>query len=153
MTFGGRVFVNVVSLKSGLEMCGILVANATMFSHLLPGFLCGSKHLLSTAINSWYCCGWWCLRPERWAVRSLHSFVDVRRQRQRTATTINHTFYYLHLHDYNLILKHTTTYPTGATRSTVPVHSRTPHSTAPCWQWVIDFCPTGRQLSYWFTNN
>ena len=30
----------------GLEICGILVANATMFSHLLPGFSCGSKHLL-----------------------------------------------------------------------------------------------------------
>ena len=29
----------------GLEICGILVANA-MFSHLLPGFSCGSKHLL-----------------------------------------------------------------------------------------------------------
>ena len=60
-----------------------------------------------------------CNRPERWAVRSLHSCVDVRRQRQRTATTINHTFYYLQLHDYNLILNHTTTYPTGATNSTV----------------------------------
>ena len=31
---------------AGLEICGILVANATMFSHLLPGFWCGSKHLL-----------------------------------------------------------------------------------------------------------
>ena len=31
---------------SGLEIRGILVANATMFSHLLPGFSCGSKHLL-----------------------------------------------------------------------------------------------------------
>ena len=30
----------------GLEMCGILVANATMLSNLLPGFSCGSKHLL-----------------------------------------------------------------------------------------------------------
>ena len=30
----------------GLEIGGILVANATMFSHLLPGFSCGSKHLL-----------------------------------------------------------------------------------------------------------
>ena len=30
----------------GLEICGILVANATMFSNLLPGFSCGSKHLL-----------------------------------------------------------------------------------------------------------
>ena len=30
----------------GLEICGILVANGTMFSHLLPGFSCGSKHLL-----------------------------------------------------------------------------------------------------------
>ena len=27
-------------------MCGILVADATLFSHLLPGFSCGSKHLL-----------------------------------------------------------------------------------------------------------
>ena len=31
---------------AGLEIRGILVANATMFSHLLPGFSCGSKHLL-----------------------------------------------------------------------------------------------------------
>ena len=31
---------------TGLEIRGILVANATMFSHLLPGFSCGSKHLL-----------------------------------------------------------------------------------------------------------
>ena len=31
---------------TGLEICGILVANATMFSHLLPGFSSGSKHLL-----------------------------------------------------------------------------------------------------------
>ena len=31
---------------AGLEICGILVANATMFPHLLPGFSCGSKHLL-----------------------------------------------------------------------------------------------------------
>ena len=31
---------------SGLEICGILVANATVFSRLLPGFSCGSKHLL-----------------------------------------------------------------------------------------------------------
>ena len=30
----------------GLKICGILVANATMFFHLLPGFSCGSKHLL-----------------------------------------------------------------------------------------------------------
>ena len=30
----------------GLEMCGILVANATMFSYLLLGFSCGSNHLL-----------------------------------------------------------------------------------------------------------
>ena len=28
--------------SSGLEICGILVANATMFSHLLPGFSCGT---------------------------------------------------------------------------------------------------------------
>ena len=34
------------SVDAGLEICGILVANATMFSHLLPGFSCGSKHLL-----------------------------------------------------------------------------------------------------------
>ena len=32
--------------EPGLEIRGILVANATMFSHLLPGFSCGSKHLL-----------------------------------------------------------------------------------------------------------
>ena len=35
-----------VSSVSGLEMCSILVANATRFSHLLSGFSCGSKHLL-----------------------------------------------------------------------------------------------------------
>ena len=39
---------------AGLKICGILVANATMFSHLLPGCSCGSKHLLS-AINACYC--------------------------------------------------------------------------------------------------
>ena len=32
-----------VIVYSGLEICGILVANPTMFSHLLPGFSCGSK--------------------------------------------------------------------------------------------------------------
>ena len=32
--------------QPGLEIRGILVANATMFCHLLPGFSCGSKHLL-----------------------------------------------------------------------------------------------------------
>ena len=32
--------------NAGLEIRGILVTNATMFSHLLPGFSCGSKHLL-----------------------------------------------------------------------------------------------------------
>ena len=32
--------------KSGLEIRGAIVANATMFSHLLPGCSCGSKHLL-----------------------------------------------------------------------------------------------------------
>ena len=31
---------------TGLETCGTLVANVTMFSHLLPGFSCGSKHVL-----------------------------------------------------------------------------------------------------------
>ena len=31
---------------AGLEIRGILVANATMFSLLLPGFSCSSKHLL-----------------------------------------------------------------------------------------------------------
>ena len=31
---------------AGVEIRGILVANANMFSHLLPGFSCGSKHLL-----------------------------------------------------------------------------------------------------------
>ena len=30
----------------GLEICGILVANATMFSHLLPGLDLDSKSLL-----------------------------------------------------------------------------------------------------------
>ena len=38
--------VMIVAIGSGLKICGILVANATMFSHLLPGFSCGSKHLL-----------------------------------------------------------------------------------------------------------
>ena len=36
---------------AGLEICGILVANATMSSHLLPGFSCGSKHLLLPLIH------------------------------------------------------------------------------------------------------
>ena len=36
---------------TGLEIRGILVANATMFSHLLPGFSCGSKHLLLPKIH------------------------------------------------------------------------------------------------------
>ena len=38
--------VTVVDSTAGLEIRGILVADATMFSHLLPGFSCGSKHLL-----------------------------------------------------------------------------------------------------------
>ena len=38
--------VTVVDSTAGLEIRGILVANATMFSHLLPAFSCGSKHLL-----------------------------------------------------------------------------------------------------------
>ena len=33
----------LVSVFTGLEIRGILVANATKFSHLLPGFSCGSK--------------------------------------------------------------------------------------------------------------
>ena len=37
---------NHYAAMSGLEIRCILVANATMFSHLLPGFSCGSKHLL-----------------------------------------------------------------------------------------------------------
>ena len=37
--------------SSGLNICGMLVANATMFSHLLPGFSCGSKHLLLPSIH------------------------------------------------------------------------------------------------------
>ena len=36
---------------AGLKICGILVANATMLSHLLPGFSCGSKHLLLPSIH------------------------------------------------------------------------------------------------------
>ena len=36
----------LLELLAGLEIRGTLVANATMFSHLLPGFSCGSKHLL-----------------------------------------------------------------------------------------------------------
>ena len=39
-------FFEEVILWTGLEIRGILVANATMFCHLLPGFSCGSKHLL-----------------------------------------------------------------------------------------------------------
>ena len=44
-------FINLHPLSSrfsasGLKIRGILVANATMFSHLLPGFSCDSKHLL-----------------------------------------------------------------------------------------------------------
>ena len=35
-----------IYINSGLKIRGILVANATMFSHLLLGFSCGSKHLL-----------------------------------------------------------------------------------------------------------
>ena len=38
--------LNMPSEKTELEIRGILVENATMFSHLLPGFFCGSKHLL-----------------------------------------------------------------------------------------------------------
>ena len=37
---------SVASQDPGLKISGILVANATMFSHLLPGFSCGSKHLI-----------------------------------------------------------------------------------------------------------
>ena len=53
-------FVFNISTIAGLEIRGILVANATMFSHLLPGFSCGSKHLLlpqtfATATNICYC--------------------------------------------------------------------------------------------------
>ena len=53
--FRGESFQNILATGnryrlcghlSGLEICGILVANATMFSHLPPGFSCGSKHLL-----------------------------------------------------------------------------------------------------------
>ena len=39
-------YVQNKARDSGLKICGILVANATMFSHLLPGLSCGSKHLL-----------------------------------------------------------------------------------------------------------
>ena len=35
-----------IKIRFGLETRSILVANATRFSHLLPGFSCGSKHLL-----------------------------------------------------------------------------------------------------------
>ena len=38
--------VLAVLTTTGLEIRGILVANATMFSQLLPGFSYGSKHLL-----------------------------------------------------------------------------------------------------------
>ena len=38
--------LSYVYMYAGLEIRGILVANATMFSHLLLGFTCGSKHLL-----------------------------------------------------------------------------------------------------------
>ena len=40
------MFVAFPKTIAGLKICGILVANATMFSHLLPGFSCGSKHFL-----------------------------------------------------------------------------------------------------------
>ena len=48
---GADIAVNIFEtdnfvLIAGLEIRGILVANATMFCHLLPGFSCGSKHLL-----------------------------------------------------------------------------------------------------------
>ena len=38
---------------TGLDIRGILVANATMFSHLqlLSGFLCGSTHLILPYIH------------------------------------------------------------------------------------------------------
>ena len=42
---------NIKPSFAGLEIRGILVANATMFSHLLPGFSCGSKHLLLPYIH------------------------------------------------------------------------------------------------------
>ena len=71
-------------------------------------------------------------------------FVYVRRQRRRTATTVNTVLFSTTT---RLQPNHTTTYPTGATHSTVPVHSRTPHSiarmlttshrTLPCWQATI----------------
>ncbi len=40
---------------AGLEIRGILEANATMFSHLLPGFSFGSKHLLLPQIHGIVC--------------------------------------------------------------------------------------------------
>ena len=45
-TLANTIVQDVCQDKAGLEIGGILVANATMFSHLLTGFSCGSKHLL-----------------------------------------------------------------------------------------------------------
>ena len=39
-------YSEMICILPGLEIRGILVANAARFSHLLPGFSCGSKHLL-----------------------------------------------------------------------------------------------------------
>ena len=45
-------FVHInTSTQPKLEIRVILVANATMFSHLLLGFSCGSKHLLLPYIH------------------------------------------------------------------------------------------------------
>ena len=44
--FDMHIILAIKYAHPGLEICDILVANATMFSHLLPGFSCGSKHLL-----------------------------------------------------------------------------------------------------------
>ena len=35
-----------IGLEQGSKFMVAMVANATMFSHLLPGCSCGSKHLL-----------------------------------------------------------------------------------------------------------
>ena len=40
------IFMYNVNAVTGLEIEVAMVANATMFSHLLPGCSCGRKHLL-----------------------------------------------------------------------------------------------------------
>ena len=50
--YTGR-WVNIILTIQGSKSVVAMIANATMFSHLLPGCSCGS--MFATAINSWYC--------------------------------------------------------------------------------------------------